>query len=454
MNDEGTNLNFVLGLTFCIAFYLCRALDTYFSMMKTYKAPTISNIDNVVILDRNYTWWLEVDNMVRKNDVCLFSLNVTTNKKMCMGVAIDVQEVFDDEAKSILRIVTQRSSGDFVETHASVEQYDCSMMCTSLNNNEQSFWNLGWKDIGVEDIDVSNTILIDGFFLVKTNLLSLVVVDSQLVKPISSESPSSLRKKTNRKNKPTKHTNKRKEKANGIDVGNASIVEISNEGENESNIIELAPKSKKKKFEELCTEEFISSSVAKLSKFEKLYPLGLYTTVNIEVERCEMPPPQFNCRPFNKEYCVELQKSFLTTPGIVPAPADVIPFWATTGDLVHVKDKDILRDRKSDIRFYIVDGQHTIQAAKTIMNIIDIKKPTHAEKLKKCYKMRKARILSHLATPVDCVAISRALNEVNERYQLKSSHSELLLQARKQWEYYNQPARPEGGGRSTEEWKV
>ncbi|KAJ7515277.1 hypothetical protein O6H91_22G008800 [Diphasiastrum complanatum] len=89
------------------------------------------------------------------------------------------------------------------------------------------------------------------------------------------------------------------------------------------------------------------------------------------VERCVLSPPQYNCRPFNLKYCSNMVASFLQTPEIISAPTDLIPFHKKEDSTIQLVEVQRVEDvHKPYIRFYIVDGQHTVDAAKNILALL------------------------------------------------------------------------------------
>ncbi|KAJ7523282.1 hypothetical protein O6H91_18G045200 [Diphasiastrum complanatum] len=353
---------------------------------------------------------------------------------------------------------------------ASSEQYNIHLTNSSKNNS--SCVSLGWK-IDFDALIISHINILAGFEIIGDAIskrdLSIQQIKNnakepsmEKEKPITKSVKLKFKQRILEKKRLTTNVEKKVvgfECQDIVEYGNSTPPKKKKKGISKEEVIHnvidvTAPKTLATS--ELNKSNFLQESSGKLQKYENCYPLGIKTTPNTAVGKCVLPPPQCNCRPFNASYCEKLVHSFLTSPKLVSTPVDLIPFRKNEDGSVELLEVKVLDDvHKVGVQFYIVDGQHTIEAAKKGLGILRNNKGKieNVDKLRKYYETRISRILSHSISVVDCEAISRALNEVSEKYHLKSSYMELLYQARMQWESLGRPKRHKKGGQAPEKWK-
>ena len=173
------------------------------------------------------------------------------------------------------------------------------------------------------------------------------------------------------------------------------------------------------------TTEFVKaikdeSQIAKLADqcdeihetFKDSYLFSSSFSRKVDVEKCTEAPEVYKLRSRNDFNVQVLVKSFLEKFQTSLPDALLIPYDSTVNDnfanpVNIVNETDI---NAKNIKFWIVDGQHTIQAAKEILTN---PKFSVSEEAKHKYKERNARFLNPLVAPSVVIRICCQLNSAN-----------------------------------------
>ncbi len=100
-----------------------------------------------------------------------------------------------------------------------------------------------------------------------------------------------------------------------------------------------------------------------MERLSKYYPLGFGRTIKINIWKlkvCTGEAVLYNHREYNVDHMLEILELLMKFPNANPAPAVVIPYDKQTGELYPWADEDDLR--KDYVRFWVVDGQHSVKA--------------------------------------------------------------------------------------------
>ena len=123
---------------------------------------------------------------------------------------------------------------------------------------------------------------------------------------------------------------------------------------------------------------------------------------------------------------------------------------------IPMKVAEVKEDKLIDYKYWIIDGQHSIYAAK-MLRYQEEKKPGNLKDLRRVYKERKARIVVD-APPQVSTAISAIANEEAKALYVKQPYSEILKHLRSQWIFKGRPPKPgqgeKEGAESRASWDV
>lgn len=133
----------------------------------------------------------------------------------------------------------------------------------------------------------------------------------------------------------------------------------------------------------------------------------------VHVERCKEAPKVFKLRSRDDLNVQVLVKSFLekfqtSLPDALLIPFDINEPDPLVNSIKIINETDL---NSKNINFWIVDGQHTIQAAKEILTNPKYNVSTEA---KKKYKKRSARFLHPSVEPTEVIRICCQLNSANK----------------------------------------
>lgn len=195
--------------------------------------------------------------------------------------------------------------------------------------------------------------------------------------------------------------------------------------------------------------------------FKKYYPFAP-KVFEIEVERCIRAPSTMVYRPFDEAHCKNLIRSFLKNIRDVDNLADLVPFDPKTGKEVIVTEEDQLR-KEHGLCFWIINGQHTITAAKALQTMPfqqgrdtpeSISDNKGIQTAKQIHSTRKSRIICG-CPPEKLVQISMQTNKDAKTFGLFKTPLHLsIMHAREQWESYGMISRPKIGQTQSPKWKV
>jgi hypothetical protein len=104
-----------------------------------------------------------------------------------------------------------------------------------------------------------------------------------------------------------------------------------------------------------------------LEAFEKYYPFAP-KTFDIEVDRCNRAPSKMIYRPLDEQHCRNIIGSFLKNVRDVDTLADLVPYVPVANmEVIVKKEEELLRE--NGLMFWIINGQHTIHAAKALQTM-------------------------------------------------------------------------------------
>ena len=234
-------------------------------------------------------------------------------------------------------------------------------------------------------------------------------------------------------NKKTLPKSKRKKSdSNIVDVCNIGI----EEGSSSKNIID--PKALEKE-----AKKAEGKATGGMEQYSKFFPFK-YKEFEIPVDNCWLAPDHFVSRVFKKATMISRMRGFASSRNRPAACAYLMPIknenhGAKQG--IPLKKEEIVENKLQQYHYWIIDGQHSIYAAKAIR---DSNLETFSASLKEVYEFRSARIVVD-AEPFITVAISKIANDEAQALYVKQNFSDILLHLRNQWIYAKRPTRPAPG---------
>ena len=117
-----------------------------------------------------------------------------------------------------------------------------------------------------------------------------------------------------------------------------------------------------------------------------------------------------------------------------------------------MKVSEVIEDKLTEYSYWIIDGQHSIYAAK-LLRYQEIEKDGRSQELVAVYEKRKARIVVDPEPEVATAIFVEA-----QSLYVKQPYSDILKHLRSQWVFNNSPSRPmpgvTEGSPSCKDWDV
>ena len=207
-----------------------------------------------------------------------------------------------------------------------------------------------------------------------------------------------------------------------------------NEGSSSKNIIDPEDLEKEaKKAQGKATRD--------MEQYSSYFPFK-YKEFEIPVENCWLAPDHYVSRVFEINTMKVRMKGFAASRNRPASCAYLMPVknhGAKRGE--RMKSEEIIENQLHHYHYWIIDGQHSIYAAKVIR---DSDLETASASLKEIYKFRSARIIVD-AEPRITVPISKIANDEARALYVKQDLSDILTHLRHQWIYTGRPPRPSPG---------
>jgi hypothetical protein len=181
-----------------------------------------------------------------------------------------------------------------------------------------------------------------------------------------------------------------------------------------------------------------------LAKISRHYIWGIQTIFKIPVKLIRPAPPQLCYRKLNMEHVGRIAESMVTSPGVEPLVADLIPFNLASKKLVDYMNtpkekKAFLQDiEEGRIHFYAVSGQHSAKAAQKILEWSS--RDPNYQKIARSLEYRKARILSAQTPHFVLAEHSSRCNAAN--VTMEANFLDSIIHARRQYIACDRPAKP------------
>lgn len=185
------------------------------------------------------------------------------------------------------------------------------------------------------------------------------------------------------------------------------------------------------------------SDIGGMEKYSSFFPFK-YKEYDIPVNQCFIALDQYNCRDLKLDKVNTCMKFFAASANRPSACAYLMPVkngGQKTG--IPMKGQEVVEDRLLSYKYWILDGQHSIYAAK-YLRWQEMKKDSCCEELRRVYEKRKARIVVD-PQPHVAIAISAIANEEAQALYVKQPYGNILKHLRSQWVFNQPPPRPAHG---------
>ena len=180
-----------------------------------------------------------------------------------------------------------------------------------------------------------------------------------------------------------------------------------------------------------------------MDKYIKYFPFQ-YREFDIPVQNCWLAPDHYNARIMDIKHAEGVLFGFSRSTTKPAACAYLMPIQnAKTKGGTPLAVEEIEESKIKDYHYWILDGQHSIYAAKFLLHNQQNNKEIF-ERLIDVYKFRKARIVVN-APPLVATAISTIANEEAKALYVKQPYSQILKHLRSQWIFSGRPPRPGTG---------
>ncbi len=193
-----------------------------------------------------------------------------------------------------------------------------------------------------------------------------------------------------------------------------------------------------------------------MEKYSKYFPFK-YKEYEIPVDQCWLAPDQFNSRQIEAQRVDECMLFFAASANRPGACAYLIPVKSAGKKKgTPMKLSEVIEDKLTEYSYWIIDGQHSIYAAK-YLRYQEMEKDGRSQELVAVYEKRKARIVVD-PEPEVATAISAIANEEAQTLYVKQPYYDILQHLRSQWVFNNSPSRPmpgvTEGSPSCKDWDV
>ena len=411
---------------------------------------------DMVHADEGCMWFLESCDNEGKNlgDIYLFISNHSRSYGE-MGIVLNVTESVSGKGKPCFEVVCKSSrNDDYIRFYLSLESFEPKDMEGSKKNHSNSFARLGWPDMdfnkildeGIEDMDI----IVQGFLLAKeatmegNSKVSLPKGKNKIRKSIS-KVVGNIGGKLEGKLVKSRKVAKKATIEGGAIVAVQEIVPAMPLMVVEPQQQHVATSSKHVD----SMYKNVEKGVESLARWKSYYPFGMNASFEIDVMNCTIAPSHMVYRGLVKEHVTKLVREFCSKPQHCVVLADLIPYDPKT----NLPLENVQRNKIQSLHYWIISGQHSIEAAKTLQKI------TYPvlEMIKKTYKYRTSRILVNCPCK-DSVEISKEANILLAKVMQKEPYLTQLKQARGQWVAFGRPSAPKAGSHKGDQvrrsWEV
>lgn len=203
-------------------------------------------------------------------------------------------------------------------------------------------------------------------------------------------------------------------------------------------------------------QKALKSDTGGMEKYSKYFPFK-YKEYEIPVDQCWLAPDHYNSRGIEHNRIDECMLFFAASanrPGTCAYLMPVKNAGKKKGD--PMKLGEIVEEKLTTYSYWIIDGQHSIYAAKFLRRQ-EMEEGGQSQQLVEVYAKRKARIVVD-PEPEVATAISAIANEEAQSLYVKQPYNDILQHLRSQWVFNNSPSKPTTGviegSPSRKDWDV
>ena len=180
-----------------------------------------------------------------------------------------------------------------------------------------------------------------------------------------------------------------------------------------------------------------------MNKYIKYFPFQ-YREFDICVQNCWLAPDHYNARTIDTKHAEGVLFGFSRSTTKPAACAYLMPIHnAKTKEGTPLAIEEVEESKLKDYQYWILDGQHSIYAAKVLLHNQQNNKEIF-QRLIDVYKFKKARIVVN-APPFVATAISAIANEEAKALYVRQPYSQILKHLRSQWIFSGRPSRAATG---------
>lgn len=179
-----------------------------------------------------------------------------------------------------------------------------------------------------------------------------------------------------------------------------------------------------------------------MEQYSEYFPFK-YKEFEIPVDNCWLAPDHYISRVMEIHSMVTRMMSFAQSRNRPSSCAYLMPVknhGPKKGE--PMKKEEVIEKNLGTYHYLIIDGQHSIYAAKAIRDEQKLEEKT--QEVETVYEFRSARIVVNVE-PRITVAISRIENDEARALYIKQDLSDVLMQQRNQWIFAGHPSRPSHG---------
>lgn len=190
-------------------------------------------------------------------------------------------------------------------------------------------------------------------------------------------------------------------------------------------------------------QKALKSDTGGMERYSKYFPFK-YKEYEIPVDQCWLAPDHYNCRQVEHQRIDECMLFFAASANRPGACAYLMPVKnAGKKKGVPMKLGEIEEEKLTTYSYWIIDGQHSIYAAKLLRHQ-EMEEGGQSQGLVEVYEKRKARIVVD-PEPQVATAISAIANEEAQSLYVKQPYNDILEHLRSQWVFNNSPSKPTTG---------
>lgn len=176
-----------------------------------------------------------------------------------------------------------------------------------------------------------------------------------------------------------------------------------------------------------------------MNKYINYFPFQ-YKEFDVPVQNCLLAPDHFNTRIMDTKRAESVLFGFSESTTRPAACAYLMPVKnAKSKEGIPMKVEEVEESKLQEYKYWILDGQHSIYAAKVLLFNQQSNEETF-QRLIDVYKFRKARIVVN-APPFVATAISAIANDEAKALYVKQPYSQILRHLQSQWIFSGRPTR-------------